>query len=788
MRIFKPFTALAATAALITGTIVVPAVPVAHAEIRVNGGLASVEQADTNGGAFTGFDLNTSRKNYFRYSNPLSAPGLLELGFQTSVHLGSWERFNDDNTTMERIDANTVVMTTDHGDGRRVVRTYEFNGSKATVSVEASRADGGQVIIDLTNSFTSATPKYTVTKDGTNYHLVPDSAGYELALSYEGAYQSGYADEHLQASDEHPGQFRFQQGRWGGHGSVTATATIEVSTQLGAADQDGDGLPDQWEDEGVTIDGQTFDLPRWGARSDQKDLFLQLNWMESEWETNKCIDAVDPIKLAECGRMDTTSFRPQRSTLIQLEKLFAEHGIALHIDAGPVYSPDFNLDETQGGKTLPYTQFPFDSGNPLQDYKDDLGARENIFRRGVIGGQMEDGDVKNASSGRGVVSGSTFYVAKLPQMTEDDVRNTILHEFGHTLGLHHDGAETAESRANPGRNYIPEYKSTMNYLYQFDKNYGFVYSTEAVQSGPRSDAELKNKFPACKTQQCFTGEFNIPEDWPNLALRNPALGKSAGVIGLPEEHDEHADEDRSVRELEIIAAESNNGKGGLSNDTDSESNTVTVGNPDNSIRMIVDNKGLDPEVFTLEVSWPKGSVTKRVATDGILREKYQRAVDIDLGALEGYGKNNMPVTFTLRNSKQVVQEHFTVDIPVIRATKEEAKKALAAVENHASEQIKKDLKANLEPLVQPTTPPAPTTTRPAPTPAPTTVPTSVSTPTPITPTPIPTRATQTPVPTPEPQPSNGSSASTGIIVGIVLAIGGALAAAFGWWANTSGMF
>ena len=786
MRFSKSFTALAATAVLITATAVVPEVPAAHADVLVEENEARVAQDDSHGGAFTGFQLNSSKKNLLRYSDPLSAPGLLELGFQTSVWFAGQSSFEDfaENTIVERKNANTVVMTTDHGDGRLIVRTYEFNGSRATVTVEASRADGGFVVVDLTNSLQKATPKYTVSKDGSQYHLTPDSAGYELELEFEGADQHGYADEFSAAREDHPGQFRFQQARWQGAGNVTAKAVIEVATQQGAADTDGDGLPDQWEEEGVTIDGTVFDLPRWGARSDQKDLFLQLNWMQSEWETNNCIDAATPVKLAECGRMDTTSFRPQRSTLMQLEQLFDDHGITLHIDAGPVYSPDFRLDETEGGKALDYTQFPFDSGDPLREYQEELGSRENIFRRGVIGGQMEAGDVNGASSGRGVLGGSTFYVAKLPQMTENDVRNTILHEFGHTLGLNHDGAETAESRAHKNRNYLPEYASTMNYLYQFDKRYGFVYSTEPARGHKRSAAEVQKAHPACKNNTCFTEAFNIPADWPNLALRNPALGKSAGIIGLPQDHAEEIEEDRSVRDLEIIAAESNNGKGGLSNDTDSASNTVTVGNADNSMRMIVDNKGLDPEVFTLEAAWPKGSVTKRVATEGILHERYKQPVDIELGALDGYEKHTMPVTFTLRNSKDDVQEQFTVDIPVIRVTKAEAKAVLAKSQDHPSDVVKQDLKANLEPLVRTTPTPAPTTSRPAPT----TAPTSVPTPKPSTPKPIPTRATQSPVPTPKPTETRGSSASPGIIVGIVLAIGGALAAAFGWWYNNGGSF
>lgn len=386
---------------------------------------------------------------------------------------------------------------------------------------------------------------------------------------------------------------------------------------------------------------------------------------------------------------------------------------------------------------------------------------------------------------------------------------------------------TTEDQKYENRNYIPGYKSTMNYLYQFDREYGFTYSEEASISGPRSKADVERELESCKREPCFRDAYNIPADWPNLGLRNPSLGKSVGVIGLPDLNAEEHEEDRSVRDLEIIAAESNSGKGGVSNDeTGPGGNTVTVGNEKNSIRMVADNKGLDPHEFTLTTEWTTGTHETKVRTKGILDNGYKQLIDVPLGPLTSYSHNTMPVTATLTNSKGELQSEHTFDIPVIRVTKEEAKAVLAdaaaAPDTRVPAPVKEDLKVNQEPIAkaapattvpasattsapapssapssttEPTSAapsPAPSTPAPATTPrptapaTPTTAPTTVPTPAPSTPKPVPTRTTrETKVNTqrpPQDARTSGSS-SRGVFIGLILALGGAVAAIIGWLFN-----
>src|SRR4029077_11895972 len=70
-------------------------------------------------------------------------------------------------------------------------------------------------------------------------------------------------------------------------GSATNNA-IDLDHGKGAvyvflnSDSDGDGLPDDWERNGVTIDGKFINLPAMGANPLHKDLFVHADWMDPD--------------------------------------------------------------------------------------------------------------------------------------------------------------------------------------------------------------------------------------------------------------------------------------------------------------------------------------------------------------------------------------------------------------------------------------------------------------------------------------------------------------------------
>ena len=282
---------------------------------------------------------------------------------------------------------------------------------------------------------------------------------------------------------------------------LTNTATL--------VDSDGDGLPDIWEEQGVVLaDGTEIPLPDWGADPNRPDVFLQLNWMASEYDTLGC----DTSAARECANANRTSYAPSTQSLDDLVDLFADHGIALHIDAGEHYTNIANYSDVHGGETIDYRDVYFDANRheafQLIDTINNLGDRANIFRPGVLGDRMRAG---SNATGLSLVGDNSFYVANPGGRANDEqVRNTILHEFGHTLGLRHWGAAKYVEDIAEGSPMQAGYQSVMNYDRQFDY---FNYSEKPYFADT----------PA--------GKVLVPADWDSLVLDNPRIGAYAESIG-----------------------------------------------------------------------------------------------------------------------------------------------------------------------------------------------------------------------------------------------------------------
>ena len=281
----------------------------------------------------------------------------------------------------------------------------------------------------------------------------------------------------------------------------TNTATL--------TDSDKDGLPDIWEEEGVVLaDGTEIPLPDWGADPKRPDLFLQLNWMASEYDTLGC----NTSAARECADANRTIYAPSTQSLDDLVDLFENHGITLHIDAGEHYTNIANYTERFGGQTIDFRDVYFDPSRheafQLIDTINELGERANIFRPGVLGDRMRAG---SNATGLSLVGDNAFYIANPGgRANEEQVRNSILHEFGHTLGLRHWGAAKYVEDFAEGSPMQDGYHSVMNYNHQF--NY-FNYSEQPYFADT----------PA--------GKVFIPADWDSLVLNSPRIGAYAESIG-----------------------------------------------------------------------------------------------------------------------------------------------------------------------------------------------------------------------------------------------------------------
>jgi probable HAF family extracellular repeat protein len=265
--------------------------------------------------------------------------------------------------------------------------------------------------------------------------------------------------------------------------STAADGTSELSPVCtdpdgdGNPDSDGDGLCDTWETTGIDADDNgTIDLTLPGASPKHKDIFLEMDTMQngrgSDAPSDGAIqDVVDafaaaPVQNGEGGT-----------------------GVALHANA------TFNdtIPEAAyavggvGPGTLDYLKQgslsnPCDGyfGSPAERSASNcfqvLTARSLAYRWGLFGyAYSEDPNSSGFAAG---IGGSAFTVTLATWNYANVVygggglsrchttvacrrvmdAGTMMHELGHTLGLHHGGQDEIQ--------YKPNYLSVMNYLFQ----------------------------------------------------------------------------------------------------------------------------------------------------------------------------------------------------------------------------------------------------------------------------------------------------------------------------------
>ncbi|AEK61360.1 conserved repeat domain protein [Collimonas fungivorans Ter331] len=230
----------------------------------------------------------------------------------------------------------------------------------------------------------------------------------------------------------------------------------------GTVDSDNDGIPDTAKVAGGKFAG--LDLYSLGARKGQKDLFIQVDYMTS----------TDP------------ALSPRKEALQKVVAAFRAHNTQVHFDAGNLFNAalapaDFNLsgDVSRAQVFDKCTNTPDDPqdancGSLYQYSSGSLDVRRKPVFRYMLMASSQKSDGSSGSSGIAELPGNKFLVTlgkwgfsgldltvqKYKNLLINYQAGTIMHEFGHTIGLHHGGFEDA--------NYKPNYFSIMNYLYQLD--------------------------------------------------------------------------------------------------------------------------------------------------------------------------------------------------------------------------------------------------------------------------------------------------------------------------------
>jgi alpha-tubulin suppressor-like RCC1 family protein len=219
-------------------------------------------------------------------------------------------------------------------------------------------------------------------------------------------------------------------------------STADSGSDPNLPDTDGDGIEDGDEVLG-TEDG--LSLPGMGTSPLKKNILLEFDWF---------VDAND------CS---SHSHQPTSAIISRYETAFANAAVS---NPDGTQGIDVISDYGQGGL--------FTGGNFVAD-------ADGVIARATGGSDFRNYKAANFAANRhgyfhyvlmphryGTTSNSSGF-AELPGddlivslqcfNSTSNVANTIMHELGHNLGLHHGGSSDT--------NYKPNYNSVMNYRYQF---------------------------------------------------------------------------------------------------------------------------------------------------------------------------------------------------------------------------------------------------------------------------------------------------------------------------------
>ncbi len=269
---------------------------------------------------------------------------------------------------------------------------------------------------------------------------------------------------------------------WGFEGNEGAEISFRVDVLNQSADADGDGLADAWESSGVTFNGQYINLPGMGADPNKPDLFIHLDWMQDATHDQRLDNAAIAQVVAAFANSGYVS--PTGSV-----------GINLHVDQGLTSTLNFTTGATwgslsraqsvawqnnlgTGGGDFPYNWTQFEAIKTVNFHPT---GRSPIFHYAIAAnyqeppppGLGEDGQPvpQNTSSGisrnpvgSGFGDGASDFLITLANFgtgagTTQQQAGTLMHEFGHNLGLFHGGGENV--------NFKPNYPSVMSYFFQF---------------------------------------------------------------------------------------------------------------------------------------------------------------------------------------------------------------------------------------------------------------------------------------------------------------------------------
>ena len=245
-------------------------------------------------------------------------------------------------------------------------------------------------------------------------------------------------------------------------------------------DTDGDGLPDAWEINGITVDaagvvigagnlagqGTFINLPAMGADPMHKDIFIHADWMGPDPMRSGVV--FKPSSRAIKMVIDAFAMAP----VDQVNNPDHKRGINLHVDLGPdsimkpgtTWGPNSRAGEvpfqTSTGSINPADgTYNWSSVDTIKDIFFEPANRRAVFHYALFCNNYPSSPPRSSGISRGIPAPD--FIVALGQINGGSIgqqAGTFMHEFGHNLGLRHGGNEDINNK--------PNYVSIMNYTFQ----------------------------------------------------------------------------------------------------------------------------------------------------------------------------------------------------------------------------------------------------------------------------------------------------------------------------------
>ncbi len=246
----------------------------------------------------------------------------------------------------------------------------------------------------------------------------------------------------------------------------------DTCTHGAAADTDGDGLLDEWEENGVTIDDTFIDLPQMGADPMHKDVFVEIDWMNTANRADNHLPDPTALQLVVDAFDNAPTSNPDGAT-----------GVHLHLDYGPTAPLTWGAAAEWGAlsqaEETPHENHVASCSEGIFHWGDFdevkqlhfSAAREAIFHYNLWVDKLCAGEPGAGGISRHYLGddfsryspGASDFIVSLGAWpggngTPQQQAGTFMHLLGHNLGLQHGGFTNTP--------WKPNYLSVMNPAFQ----------------------------------------------------------------------------------------------------------------------------------------------------------------------------------------------------------------------------------------------------------------------------------------------------------------------------------